>query len=158
MVEQKIVELLKEKFQEEDFSDCFLIELKLHANNKLEIFIDSDSGVTFSKCQKISRHLEKHLDENAWLGEKYTLEVSSPGVGRPLRLLRQYHRNVGRKLEITPEEGDKVTGTLLKVEGEVLFIEHKVRVQEGKKKKTQLVQTEIPFDNVKQAIVKISFS
>ena len=158
MIEQKIADLLDEKFLEEDFQDCFLIEMKLHGTHKLEIFIDSDSGVTFAKCQKISRHLEKELDENGWLGEKYVLEVSSPGVGRPLKLLRQYHRNIGRKLKVTQEEGEQVTGTLVKVEGETIFVEYKERVKEGKKKKMQVMQAEIPFDNIKEAVVKISFS
>ena len=100
MVESKIESLLEVKFQEEEFTDCFLIEVKLHANKKLDVFIDSDAGVTFEKCQKISRYLEQYLDEEGWLGDSYVLEVSSPGISRPLKLLRQYPRNIGRKVEV----------------------------------------------------------
>ena len=90
MIEDRIVELLGAKFEEEEFRDCFLVETKFHGNNKLEVFIDCDNGLTFEKCQKISRYLESFIDEKQWLGEKYVLDVSSPGIGRPLILKRQY--------------------------------------------------------------------
>lgn len=157
MIEQKIESLVQEKLKEDEFADCFLIESKLHANNKLEVFIDSDTNMTFEKCRKISRYLESHIEEKNWLGEKYTLEVSSPGVGRPLKFLRQYHKNVGRKVEVSLKEGDSKTGTLLKVDSDNLYIEEKIRVKEGKKKKTQIVETEIPFENVSKTVVKIAF-
>lgn len=63
MIENKIIDLLDQKFKEEDFLDCFLVDLQLHANQKLEVFLDSDTGITFEKCQKISRYLEQYLDE-----------------------------------------------------------------------------------------------
>ena len=88
MIEQTIPQLLAEKFQESEFDDFFLVDLKLGINNKLEVFVDSDSQVTFEKCRKISRFLEEHLDQEGWLGDRYVLEVSSPGVGRPLKFLR----------------------------------------------------------------------
>ena len=157
MIEQKIESLILEKLKEDEFADCFLIESKLHANNKLEVFLDSDTNMTFEKCRKISRYLESHIEENNWLGVKYTLEVSSPGVGRPLKFLRQYHKNVGRKVEVSLKEGDSKTGTLLKVDKDNLYIEEKIRVKEGKKKKTQIVETEIPFEEVDKTIVKIAF-
>lgn len=157
MIEAKIESLLEDKFKEEGFTDCFLLEVKLHANRKLDVFIDSDTGITFGKCQNISRYLEQYLDEEGWLGESYVLEVSSPGVGRPLQLLRQYPRNIGRKLEVSLKEGDKQSGTLIVVGEQSITLEEKVRVKEGKKKTTQVVQTEIPFEQIKKAIVKISF-
>ena len=157
MIEAKIETLLEEKFQEEGYTDCFLLEVKLHANRKLDVFIDSDSGVTFEKCQSISRYLEKHLDEEGWLGDAYVLEVSSPGVGRPLQLPRQYPRNIGRKLEVSLNDGGKHSGTLVAVGEQSITLEDKVRVKEGKKKTTQLVQTETPFGDIKKAVVKISF-
>ncbi|MCB0550483.1 MAG: ribosome assembly cofactor RimP [Phaeodactylibacter sp.] len=157
MIESKIGSLLELKFQEEGFTDCFLIEVKSHANNKLDVFIDSDTGVTFEKCQLISRYLEQYLDEEGWLGDSYVLEVSSPGVGRPLRLLRQYPRNIGRKVEVSLKGGMSKEGTLVAVGEEDITIEEKVRVQDGKRKKTQLLQSRIPFEDIKKTVVKISF-
>lgn len=157
MVESKIASLLDEKFQEEGFTDCFLIEVKLHAGNKLEVFIDSDTGITFEKCQKISRYLEPHLDEERWLGDDYVLEVSSPGISRPLKLRRQYPRNIGRQVEVSLRDGSKKEGLLLAVNDEGITIEEKMRVKEGKRRKTLVIQTKIPFEDIKKTVVKISF-
>lgn len=157
MVQEKIEALIDEKFQEPEFADCFLIEIKLHSSNKLDVFIDSDSGITFAKCRRISRYLEQYLDEHQWLGEKYVLEVSSPGVDRPLRLLRQYKKNIGRKVEVSLQEGKPKEGILKAVNETGLFLEEKVRVQEGKRKKTLVQETEIPFEDIVKTIVKVSF-
>ena len=158
MVDQKIESLLDEKFLEEDFQDCFVVEIKLHESNKLDVFVDSDSGMTFRKCQKLSRYLEKYLDEEQWLGERYTLEVSSPGIGRPLTLKRQYLKNIGRKLEVTLLEAGKVVGILTEVLDEKIMLEYKERIKEGKKNKTVLQRKEISFADIKKTIVKITFN
>lgn len=158
MIEKKLTDLLEQKFTEEAFSSCFIIELKSLPGNRIEVFIDSDEGVNFSTCQQISRYLEHHIDEKGWLGEKYILEVSSPGVGRPLKLQRQYPKHIGRKLEVKQQEGETVTGTLTAVSDEGITLEEKTRVKEGKKKKTVILKHEVTFDNIKKAIVKISFS
>ena len=157
MVEDKITTLLEEKFREDAFSDCFLVDLKLHAHNKLDVFLDSDFGISFEQCQKISRYLEEYLDEEQWLGEKYVLEVSSPGISRPLSMKRQYPRNVGRKVEVKLKDGDKRSGTLKEVEENHIVLEEKVRRKEGKRKKTEVVETEIDFNSIKETKVKVSF-
>lgn len=157
MVEEKIADLLDEKFKEEDFADCFLIEIKLHEHNKLDVFVDADSGITFEKCQKLSRYLEGYLDTEGWLGPKYVLEVSSPGLSRPLKLKRQYRKNIGRKIEVTTIDGAARSGDLVAVSDESITLEEKVRIQEGKRKKMTLVQTKIPFENIKKTIVQVSF-
>jgi len=157
VVEDKITALLEEKFREDAFADCFLVDLKLHAHNKLDVFLDSDFGITFEKCQQISRYLEQYLDEEQWLGEKYVLEVSSPGISRPLMMQRQYPRNIGRKVEVKLNDGDKRTGTLKEVEEGHIVLEEKVRVQEGKRKKTEVVETEISFSSIEHTKVKITF-
>ncbi|MCR9102670.1 MAG: ribosome assembly cofactor RimP [bacterium] len=157
MVEDKIAALLEEKFREDAFADCFLVDLKLHAHNKLDVFLDSDFGITFEKCQQISRYLEQYLDEEQWLGEKYVLEVSSPGISRPLMMQRQYPRNIGRKVEVKLNDGDKRTGLLKEVEEDHIVLEEKVRVQEGKRKRTEVVETEISFSSIEHTKVKITF-
>lgn len=159
MIEGRITTLLEQKFQEEEWQDCFIVEVKHHTvNQKLDIFIDSDTGITFSKCRQISRYLEEYLDTHLWLGEKYTLEVSSPGVSRPLILPRQYKKNIGRKLEVKLKEGSKQEGTLAQVQQDAITLEAKVRIKEGKKKKTVLQSTRIPFEDIAQTKVKISFN
>jgi ribosome maturation factor RimP len=156
-LEEKIVELLEEKFKEEEFADCFLIDMKLHKHNKLDIFLDSDTGITFRKCQRISRYLESFIDEEGWLGEKYVLEVSSPGLTRPLKLRRQYLKNIGRKVEVNLLEGKPVAGKLIEVNEEAIVIEREEKFKEGKKNIKKMVQIPIPFENIKKTVVTISY-
>ena len=156
MIEQTIPQLLAEKFQESEFDDFFLVDLKLGINNKLEVFVDSDSQVTFEKCRKISRFLEEHLDQEGWLGDRYVLEVSSPGVGRPLKFLRQYHKNIGRKVEVTTSEGKQV-GHIVAVTEQSITLEREEKKKKGKKRVKEIVQAEIPVAQIEQTIVKISF-
>ncbi|MFN7117708.1 MAG: ribosome assembly cofactor RimP [Saprospiraceae bacterium] len=157
-MEERIADLLDQKFAEPEFTDCYLIDIQLNPKgNKLEVFIDSDSGVTFEKCQKISRYLEAHLDEGKWLGDDYTLEVSSPGISRPLKLPRQYRKNVGRTIEINTKAGTKKEGKLVDATDFAATVEEIVVTKEGKKKKKEVVQTIIPYDEIKKAIIKIQF-
>ncbi len=157
-IEGKITELLEQKFTEPEFKHCFLIEINLSANNKLEVFIDSDEGVDFRLCRTISRYLEQTLDEALWLGEKYTLNVSSPGVARPLKLKRQYFKNIGRRLEVKLlDSGNTEKGELIAATDEAITLEKEVTVKQGKKKRKEVVQTAIPYNNIKKATVKISF-
>ena len=157
VIEQKIARLLEEKFEEEAFQDCFLIDVAAQKGNKVLVFIDSDSNVTFEKCQKISRYLEKHIDEQGWLGEKYVLEVSSPGISRPLQQFRQYPKNIGRTLEVKLKDGSKTKGILTNATPDQITLEQTVTVKEGKKKKKEKLQTDIAFNDITKAIVKITF-
>ncbi|AEE51186.1 ribosome maturation factor RimP [Haliscomenobacter hydrossis] len=158
MITEKIEALLQEKYQEPEFADCFTIEIKQEGGNRLEVFVDSDSGMQFEKCQRISRFLEAHLDTNGWLGEVYTLEVSSPGIERPLKFARQYLRNIGRTFEVRLSAGETKTGVLKAVNPESIVLEEEIKWKEGKKNMKGTVQTVIPFEHIAKAIVKISFS
>lgn len=156
-MEEHITGMLEEMFAtSEDFTDCFVVDVN-QSNTKLEIFVDADSSMTFRKCQRISRFVEAYLDEEQPLGEKYTLNVSSPGVTRPLKFHRQYVKNVGRKMEVTTEDGEKHSGIMTTAETDHLVLEAKVRIKEGKRKKTVVQETKISYADIKKAIVKISF-
>lgn len=152
---KEIEQLLAVKFEESEFEDCFLIEIKLPKPNKLEVFLDADSGITFERCQRISRYLESYIDTNNWLGENYVLEVSSAGIDRPLKMLRQYKKNIGRKIEISQKEGNTIEGKLLEVDENQVTVEAPVK-KEGEKKAV-LSPIAIPFDNIKKAVIRISW-
>jgi ribosome maturation factor RimP len=155
---ERITELLAEKFASDaDYADCFVVEITLDAKNLLEVFVDSDGPMDFARCQRISRFLEGHLDENKWIGEEYTLEVSSPGIGRPLKFTRQFIKNVGRTLEITLADDSKEIGVLIKADENELVLEQKKRIEEGKKKKNVVVETTFEYSKIKQTIVMVVF-
>lgn len=157
-VTERIAQLLDEKYTgDEAFADCFTVEIELKPGQHLCVFADSDSGMTFEKCQQLSRHLEKYLDENGWLGEKYVLEVSSPGVGRPLKFPRQYRRNIGRTLSVTLDDQSERTG-LLKSADDIAVVLETTTVERIDKKKTEVkTETAIPYDRIAKAVVKLAF-
>ncbi len=156
MIEEKIVDLVNEAIVTHGLDDCFLVDVKVN-NIEINVFFDCDSGVTFDKCRKVSRHLEAVLDEKKWLGEKYILNVGSPGVGRPLKMLRQYKKNIGRMIVVKTEEGKKTKGKLTGVTEDHIIVTYSERKKEGKKKRTVEINEVIDFDSIKEAKIKVSF-
>jgi len=156
-MEEHITKMLEELFAEDEaFADCFVVDVN-QTNTKLEIFVDADSSMTFRRCQQISRFVEAYLDEEQPLGEAYTLNVSSPGVTRPLKFHRQYVKNVGRSMKVVTNDKETHEGKMIAAEADHIVLEAKVRVKEGKRKKTVVRETKVAYTDIKKAIVKISF-
>jgi len=155
---ERIARLLEEKYAaDEAFADCFTVGIELKSAPKLYVFADSDSGMTFEKCQKLSRYLESHLDTNGWLGDKYLLEVSSPGIGRPFKFLRQYLNNLGRNVEVILKDKTSQTGLLKAADESQVVLVQKVVEREGNKKKEVEKETAIPFEQIEKTTVKLFF-
>ena len=155
MLEKKIEKLINQAINELEYEDCFLVDLKVN-NTKVEIYLDSDSSITFEKCRKVSRIIEAVLDEKQWFGEKYTLNVSSAGVGMPLTMTRQYLKNIGRDIEIKTET-EKHKGELTAATDESVTITFEETIKEGKKKKKIETTLEIPRSEIKESKIKVSF-
>lgn len=142
----KIEALLNERFSEEDMQDCFTLEVKLEKSKRLTIFIDSDEGINYKKCARVSRFLEAAIEENAWLPTDYTIDVSSPGADKPLIHPRQYAKHMGRDLEILKTDGERLEGELKNATESNITIETK--------KKEAI---EVPFVDMKETKVKLKF-
>ena len=88
----------------------------------LRIFIDCDTGITIDHCADVSREMSDFLDVEDFIEHQYHLEVSSPGLERPLKTVRDYERFTGRKAKIKLREsvdGEKVyVGEIQSVQGE----------------------------------------
>ena len=158
MIEKKLEKLIDQAIKELEYDDCFLVDLKVN-NNKVEIFLDSDESITFLKCRKVSRFIEAVIDEEQWFGIKYTLDVSSAGITKPLKMTRQYVKNIGRDIDVKllGEEKEKVTGELMAASDESISVYYEEVIKEGKKKKTVEITREIPRSEIKEAKIKISF-
>ena len=77
--------------------EVFLIEIKMVPGNKITVLLDADNGITIEKCTRINRALYKYIEElDFFPGGNFSLEVSSPGVDKPLQLFRQYQKKVSR--------------------------------------------------------------
>jgi ribosome maturation factor RimP len=136
------------------FDDIFLVSIKIKPTNNFKIFLDADSGLGIDKCIKINRALYKIMEEMGMYPEgDFSLEVSSPGLDEPLKLLRQYKKNIGRDVEVTMNDEVKKEGKLTAVTTENITIEY----AEGKGKKAIVKTDEIPFDAVKQTKIQIKF-
>lgn len=147
-LEQKVMALI------EGEPDIFLVEIRIKPTNNVKVFLDSDNGMSLDKLIQYNRKLYKDLEESSFFpGGDFSLEVSSPGLDEPLKLRRQYMKNIGRGVEITRTDGEKTEGKLLQV-GETEIV---VEEEKGKGKKKELVQHTIPFDNIKSTKIQIKF-
>ena len=154
MYTEEIQNLLSEKFREEGFQDCFLVSIEQQKKNIL-VFIDSDSGLNLDKCQKISRYLESVFDEKSWFGEDYMLEVSSPGIDRPLVFPRQYLKNIGRELEVILADGSEIRGNIIDSNNESVTLSREEIRKEGKKKIKEIIESQLPYNSIKEAKIVI---
>lgn len=156
-MEEKLRLLAEDAIKELEIDDCYVVEVLLKGS-KVEIFLDSDEAVTIEKCKKISRKLEAILDESKELGETYSLDISSFGVGRPLLLPRQYSRNAGRLVEIHRiSTEDKLKGRINSASDLSVTVDVEVTIKEGKKKKKVVEAIEILYQDIKKAVIKIEF-
>ncbi len=151
-IEQRVSELVEEKIA--DRPDLFIVDVKMYPNGMLIVLVDGDKGIGIADCAAISRHVGFHLEEENVIDQAYNLEVSSPGLDTPLGSKRQYEKNVGRTVGIKQEEGKKREGKLLKVTNEGVTIEEKIK---EKGKKAELVESFIPFSEITETKVLISF-
>lgn len=147
-LEQKVKALIETE------PDIFLVEIRIKPTNNVKVFLDSDNGMSLDRLIRYNRKLYKDLEETSFFpGGDFSLEVSSPGLDEPLRLRRQYLKNIGRGVEVTLLDGAKTEGKLLQA-GETEII---VEEEKGKGKKKELVQHTIPFDNIKSTKIQIKF-
>ncbi|MGN0020216.1 MULTISPECIES: ribosome assembly cofactor RimP [Sphingobacterium] len=151
-VEERVKELVLEKIA--DREDLFIVSIRFLKNGVLEILLDGDNGIAIEDCVQVSRHVGYHLEEENVIDRAYRLEVSSPGIDTPLMLSRQYEKNIGRNVKVQMLDGTKREGKLLAA-GESSFNLEEVVKEKGKK--SQLVEVEIPYDQIKETKVLISF-
>ena len=103
----KLEKLLSEILDENP--SLFLIELNIGIDNSINIILDGDNGVTLNDCIKINRFIEHQLDRD---DKDFSLEVTSSGVGNPLKNRRQFLKNIGRKLKVELLNGSSLQGLL----------------------------------------------
>src|SRR5215217_3616740 len=102
----------------------FLVEVRIKPTNNIKVFIDADEGVVLSDLINYNRKLYKQLEESGMFPDgDFSLEVSSPGLDEPLKLLRQYKKNVGRFIEVTLNDGTRREGKLTAATEEGIVVE-----------------------------------
>ncbi len=135
-------------------TDNFLVDLRVKPGNNIKVFLDADSGISIARCVSINRALYKKIEEAAWFPEgDFSLEVSSPGLDEPLKLLRQYRKNLGRSVEVTLKDSSRIEGKLLEVTEDGIVVEE----IKGKNKKREVIAHSLLFDNIKQTKIQVVF-
>lgn len=134
-------------------TDIFIVNIKVKPTNNIKLFLDADEGLSVEKSARVNRKLYHAIEEAQMFPDgDFSLEVSSPGVDEPLAQYRQYLKNIGRTLLVTPAEGADVLGVLKEANEEKIVLEVTLN---PKKKETTLV--EIPFSAIKKTVVQIIF-
>ena len=151
-IKAKLIELAEASLSN---PSLFLIEVVISSRNvgKISVIIDGDAGVTIDDCTRISRELSAKLDELNFGTDRYVFEVSTPGLDHPLKLKRQFQKNVGRGLKVHRKDKSIEHGKLDTVDDEKIGL--KQEVKEGKIITAK--QVLIPFEDIEKAFVMVSF-
>ena len=139
----------------EEKPSIFLIDLVVTDAFKVIVGLDGDNGVALQDCIDVSRFIDANLDREE---QDYALEVASVGVGSPLKLIRQYKKNVGRTL-IVKTATENIEAELVEANDDFVILSWNAREPKkiGKGKETVQKRLEIPYGDIKEAIVTVTF-
>ena len=151
---EKVIHLLTEGLA--DKPSVFLIDLTITDANKIIVTLDGDNGVQLQDCIDVSRSIDQNLDREEL---DFSLEVASVGVGSPLKMVRQYKKNVGRMLIVKLLDATTIEAKLDGATDEHIVLSWEAREPKkiGKGKETIQKRKEIPYNEIKEAIVTIIF-
>jgi ribosome maturation factor RimP len=145
---EQIEKLVAEKLVDKD---VFLVDIRIRHGNRISVFLDSDTAVNIKTCAELSRYIEFSLDRES---EDFELEVSSAGLDQPLKLHRQYVKNIGKELKILTVEDKAFVASLMGVNDESISLV----IPENKKLKTPKKEVELPFKEIKEAKIVIKIN
>jgi ribosome maturation factor RimP len=150
---EKVNKLLVEALV--DKPSLFLIDLTITDAFKVIVSLDDDNGVALQDCIDLSRAIESNLDREE---QDFSLEVASVGVGSPLKLIRQYKKNVGRTL-IVKTVKENLEAELVEANDDFVILSWKARESKkiGKGKETVQKTLQLPYGDIKEAIVTVTF-
>lgn len=159
-LKEKIIELVNKNLGSPEF---FTVDVNVSGSQnirKISILLDGDNGISIDECARISRIVGKELEEFDVIDSQYLLEVGSPGLDKPLKLKRQYLRNLGKRVAVVLEDETTKTGVLENVgENQITLLEEVKESNENKNsKKVKTISSEIPFSSIKKTNVLVSFS
>tara|TARA_B110000003_G_scaffold254456_1_gene270458 strand:+ start:17 stop:529 length:513 start_codon:yes stop_codon:yes gene_type:complete len=153
MDQTKVIDLVNEALALNE--SLYLIDLSITENNKIQVTIDGDKGVPLSECIRVSRNVEHNFDREE---EDFSLEVSTPDIAHPLKVKRQYIKNINRILKVKTSEED-IEGVLVEADEDKIVLNWKAREPKpiGKGKVTVDKTATISYKDIKEAKVKIVF-
>jgi ribosome maturation factor RimP len=150
---EKVNALVEEALSERP--SVFLIDLTITDAFKVIVSLDGDNGVALQDCIDVSRAIESNLDREE---QDFSLEVASVGIGSPLKMIRQYKKNVGRTL-IVKTGTEIIEAELVEANDVFIILSWKAREPKkvGKGKETVQKELQLPYGDIKEAIVTVTF-
>ncbi|MFE3866764.1 ribosome assembly cofactor RimP [Flavobacterium sp. LS2P90] len=138
-----------------DKPSVFLIDLIITDAFKVIVTLDGDNGVVLQDCIDVSRAIENNIDREE---QDFSLEVASVGVGSPLKFVRQYKKNIGRTL-IVKTGSEIIEAELVDANDDFVILSWKAREPKklGKGKETVQKELKLPYADIKEAIVTVTF-
>jgi ribosome maturation factor RimP len=149
---ERVKELVEQSLADQNH---FLVDLVVSSKSnpiKITVVLDGDKGISIDDCATVSRTFAALLDEENSI-ENYALEVTTPGLDQPLKLKRQYVKNIGREVKIQLKDKKIERGKLVESTEDTVVIEHEVK--EGKQK--ELKKTTFTFEEIERTLVEVSF-
>ncbi|MGE6394452.1 MULTISPECIES: ribosome assembly cofactor RimP [Chryseobacterium] len=136
--------------------DLFLIDLKFSAGDDITVILDGDQGVTVQDCLDASRAIEFNMDREE---HDFSLQVMSAGLSEPLSIPRQFRKNIGREIEVLLTDSSEIEGELAEVDEEkiTLVLRYRKPKEVGKGKVDVEEEKEIPYSDIKKALVVLKF-
>lgn len=131
-------------------TDKFVVEIKVKAGNRITVLLDSDTDISIDDCIAVTRHIESVYDRET---EDYELTVSSAGIDQPIKMLRQYTKNIGREVEVTFTDGTVFSGNLVAADKDKISVYRKTKVKKVETEETK----EILLTEIKHTKEVISF-
>jgi ribosome maturation factor RimP len=132
----------------------FLVEVRIKPTNNIKVFIDADEGINLAVLIEYNRKLYKLIEESTLYPDgNFSLEVSSPGLDEPLKMHRQYQKNIGRFVDVLLNDTGKKEGKLIEATEDGIIIEYET----GKGKKKEVKQETILFSDIKQTKIQVKF-
>ncbi|GHE53968.1 ribosome maturation factor RimP [Roseivirga thermotolerans] len=149
----QIKTLAESHLKDDSYFIVDVISKGVSGKTKILVLLDGDQGVTIDDCAELSRNLAEDIELEDLIDVAYVLEVSSPGLDHPLASLRQFRKNVGRKLRVRLKSGSQIEGNLQVVNEAAIVL-----AAESKEKKKKVVEEkEISFADIEKANVLVSF-
>jgi ribosome maturation factor RimP len=151
---EQVLQLLNEALLEKP--EIFLIDFSISDSYKIIVTLDGDNGVILQDCIDISRAIDNHIDREEI---DYALEVASVGIGSPLKLVRQYIKNIGRTL-IVKTASETIEAELVEANQDFITLSWSAREPKklGKGKETVQKKQEIPYSEIIEAVVTVNFN
>ncbi len=143
---QQIIDLIEEHFAG---SDKFIVDVKVLAGNKIEIYVDAPNHIVIADCVALSRHIEGSLDREK---DDFELQVSSPGATQPFKVVQQYKKYINSKVEVTTKEGKKHQGVILSANDNEFVLEEtrKEKKTIGKGNQTVVENITLTYNQIKE--------